>query len=85
MITILSDNGRFKAELDDTEDGIAIVFWHRMTGDEPLWKLICRQTLDVTFHVVLDLAHDAINELVVPPSSFPTPAQQRRRVLSIIS
>jgi hypothetical protein len=84
MITILSDNGRFKSELDDTEDGIAIGFWHRMTGDEPLWKLICRQTVDIPFHVACDFAHDTVNELVEPSTSWPTPAQKRARVRSVI-
>jgi hypothetical protein len=74
MITILSDNGRFKAELEDSEeDEIAVTFWHLMTGDEPFWKLISRQTVDVAFHVACDLAHDTVNALVEPSKIWPTP------------
>jgi hypothetical protein len=84
MITILSDKGQFKAVLDDTEDGIAIVFWRHMTGDAEHWKLISRQTVDIAFHVACDLTHDTVNELVEPSASWPTPAQKRARVHSII-
>jgi hypothetical protein len=80
MITILSDSGQFKADLDDVEDGVTIAFWQQMQGDEPTWKLICRQTVDIAFHVACDFAHDTVNELVVPSTSWPTPAQKRGRV-----
>jgi hypothetical protein len=83
MITILSDNGRFKAVLDDADDGVTVTFWRRTAGptsDKPVWSMICRQTLDVAFHIVRDLAHDTVNELV-EPTSWPTPAQKRARAL----
>jgi hypothetical protein len=77
MITILSDNGRFKAVLDDTEGDIAVTFWRSTTGptsDRPVWKLISRQTVDLAFHVACDLAHDTVNELKI----LPPPAQSGR-------
>jgi hypothetical protein len=84
MITILSDTGRFKTVLEEGDDGVIFTFWHRMTGDKPVWTMMCRQTVDIAFHVACDFAHDTVNELVEPSTSCPTPAQKRRRVLSII-
>jgi hypothetical protein len=80
MITILSDSGQFRADVEDTDAGVTIAFWHRMQGDKPIWKLTCRQTVDIAFHVACDSAHDTVNELVVPSMSWPTPAQKRGRV-----
>jgi hypothetical protein len=86
MITILSDNGGFKARVDEGDDGVTVTFWRRLrlTGDGPVWMLICAQTIDIAFHVMCDFAHDTVNELVEPSMSQPTPAQKLRRLLSII-
>jgi hypothetical protein len=46
--------------------------------------MICRQTGDIAFHVACDFAHETVNELVLPETSWPTPAKKRRRVLSTI-
>jgi hypothetical protein len=67
VITILSDNGWFKATLADADDGVTVIFWRKTSGPtiaNPMWSTICRQTVDVAFHVACDVAHDAVNELI---------------------
>jgi hypothetical protein len=84
MITILSDNGWFRADLKDGEDGIVVTIWRRVRCDgAQMWRISHRETLDTVFHVACDLVHDQLQTLEPEFDSTP-PAEMRRRVVSIV-
>lgn len=60
-LTIDSDNGWFRAQLDDAPDGIVVTVWERRSGG--VWRRIYRDELDAPWHVACDGVHDVINAL----------------------
>jgi hypothetical protein len=85
MITsIISDNGWFKAKLEDTDDGVLVTFMGRRRCDgAELWRQISLTTLDVVFHVAADAVFVLLNTMT-PEFDSTTPADKRRRVLSLV-
>lgn len=59
MITILSDNGSFKAEVAEIRDGTRAVFFQQIKG----WRKISHTVYPLPFHAALDAAHDTVNKL----------------------
>ena len=77
MLMIMSDNGRFKAFLDEADDGVSIAIWHDRRGGG--WWPLHRDTIDVPIHVACDRITELVNKLQPEISAWPT----RSRVLSI--
>ena len=77
MITIESTSGRFRACLDETDDGIAVALWRRDTNGP--WRPLHRDMIEAPLHVVSDKIAAIINQLQPEVSAWPT----RTRVLSI--
>jgi hypothetical protein len=86
MITILSANGQFRADLIETDEGVYVIFSKKMArADAEIWKQMhCETIADVVFHAACDLVHDIVNALRPEPVDLSTPAQKRLRVLSIV-
>ena len=74
-----SQNGCFRAILDDgCDDGVSVTFWRKSPGElgwKPLWSTI----IDKPWHVTLDAVHEAVNQLRPEVQAWPT----RLQVLSI--
>jgi hypothetical protein len=78
-MVIESDNGCFRAILDDgCDDGVSVTFWRRGLG-ELGWKSLWATIIDCPFHVALDCVHEVVNELHPKARAWPT----RFRVLSV--
>jgi hypothetical protein len=85
MITILSDNGQFRADLIETDEGVYTVFSKKLArADAEIWKQMHCETIGVPFHRACDLVHDVVNALRREPADLSTPAQKRLRVFSIV-
>jgi hypothetical protein len=86
VITIQSDNGQFRADLIETEEGVYVIFSKKMPrADGEIWKQLHEETIaDVAFHVACDLVHEVVNALRREPVDTQASAQKRLRVLSIV-
>lgn len=63
-ISILSDDGNFKAIVTETRDGCRVVIWQQIKG----WRKLTHQTYTLPYHAVRDIAHDAVCKLrAFPP------------------
>ena len=60
-LAIDSDNGWFRAQLDDAPDGITVTIWERRPGG--IWARIHRDTLDAPWHLACDGVHGVVNAL----------------------
>lgn len=67
QISILSDDGNFKAEIAEIRDGCRIVIWQNLKG----WRRLSHQTYALPYHAVRDIAYDAIHKL----RAFPFPGK----------
>ena len=61
-LTIDSDNGWFRAQLDDAPGGIVVTLFERKRGG--IWKRIHHDKLDAPWHLACDGIHDVVNRLV---------------------
>lgn len=77
MITIESDNGWFRAVLDDDEDGVSVAIWRKKLGEALLWKPIGRDVIDCPFHVACDRVTEQLNKLVPHAEAWPVPPSGR--------
>jgi len=60
-LTIDSDNGWFRAQLDDAPDGILVTVFERKRGE--VWKRVYRDKLDAPWRAACDGVHDVVNAL----------------------
>lgn len=60
MMTILADNGQFKAEITEVRDGCRAVFFQQLRG----WRRISHTVYPLPFHAALDAAHSAVQSLL---------------------
>jgi hypothetical protein len=59
MLTIVSDNGTFKAEVSEIRNGCRALFFERIGH----WRKISHTVYDLPFHAALDAAQYAVNQL----------------------
>ena len=66
MLTVESRHHWFRAELEDSDDGISVVFWRKMSrGDEFPYARIGSLVMGVPMHVALDRVTEAVQRLEV--------------------
>lgn len=58
-ISILSDDGSFKAIVTEIRDGCRVVIWQNVKG----WRKLTHQTYVLPYHAARDIAHNSVCKL----------------------
>ena len=62
MMTVMGQGDRLKAVVEETPDGVRVVYWRRGVRR---WTQVGGEMLLVPFHVGLNHAHDRVHRLTV--------------------